>query len=208
MNAGMQESGTVKISSAKNTKIEVFCDMKTDDGGWIVFQRRVNSNVSFEKNWQAYENGFGNLKGNFWLGLKALHSLTSSGRWTLRIDLKSANGDRGYAKYTDFKIGNEETKYKLMIGEYSGNINDALTRNKGMKFTTYDNDNDLYSINCAAAFKGGWWHRDCFFTNLNNWHPAKNIQGRQDAYDRMSWQPWKKVWGGIVFSEMKMKIEN
>jgi len=33
-----------------------------------VFQRRVDDTLSFEKNWNDYANGFGDLLGNFWLG--------------------------------------------------------------------------------------------------------------------------------------------
>ena len=37
----------------------------------------------------------------------------------------------------------------------------------GMKFTTYDQDNDLLWIgNCANARRGGWWYNSCFFACL------------------------------------------
>ena len=40
-----------------------------------VFQKRVNLNVSFSRNWNEYKQGFGNLDGDFWLGeLKPLLS--------------------------------------------------------------------------------------------------------------------------------------
>ena len=31
----------------------------------------------------------------------------------------------------------------------------------GMKFTTYDKDNDLWSSNCAEQRGGGWWFAAC-----------------------------------------------
>ena len=53
--------------------------MDTDDGGWTVFQRRMDGSVDFYLNWIDYENGFGDLNGKFWLGLSKIHRLTQDG---------------------------------------------------------------------------------------------------------------------------------
>ena len=37
-----------------------------------VFQKRVNLNVNFSRNWNEYKQGFGNLNGDFWLGELAI----------------------------------------------------------------------------------------------------------------------------------------
>jgi len=51
----------------------IYCDITTDDGGWIVVQRnRKNSQLSFNKNWREYEDGFGDLNNDFWAGLKLM----------------------------------------------------------------------------------------------------------------------------------------
>ena len=36
-----------------------------------------------------------------------------------------------------------------------------------MKFSTKDNDNDVSKSHCAALYKGGWWYKACYHSNLN-----------------------------------------
>ncbi len=170
---GVKENGIVKVSLTKNAIVDVYCNMITDGGGWIVFQKRVSRNINFHRNWEEYEKGFGNLRGSFWLGLKTLHDLTSKGKWTLRIDLKRTNGEQGFAKYTGFKTGGRKEKYKLVFNKNSfiGNIGNELRNHHEMYFSTWDNDNDATSGNCARNLKGGWWFKACYIANLNNYYP-------------------------------------
>ena len=51
--------------------MQVLCDM--NGGGWTVFQRRFNGSVDFYRDCSSYKNGFGDLKGKFWLGNDNLH---------------------------------------------------------------------------------------------------------------------------------------
>ena len=90
--------------------------METDGGGWTVFQRRVNGSVDFNRNWADCEEGFGYLDHEFWLGLGKIHRLTEAGvSNTLRIELGDAQGNRVYAKYSTFNIGDSSTEYTLTI---------------------------------------------------------------------------------------------
>ena len=64
--------------------------------------------------------GFGNLNGEFWLGLDKIHRLTVSGGYKLRIDLEDIHGKTAFAEYSSFSVTSERAKYQLSLGSYSG----------------------------------------------------------------------------------------
>ncbi|OXA40006.1 Angiopoietin-4, partial [Folsomia candida] len=58
----------------------IICDKE-----WVLIQRRGTptppgmERTNFERFWIDYEDGFGSLEGDFWLGLKTIHELTEEG---------------------------------------------------------------------------------------------------------------------------------
>ena len=182
--------------------------METDGGGWTVFQRRQDGSVDFYRYWTDYENGFGNLNGEFWLGLSKINRLTKASS-TLRVDLGDFGGNTRYTQYTTFSVGNSTTKYILTVGGYSGTAGDSLTNSNpnygihnGMKFTTRDNDNDNDWTNCASKYSGAWWFNSCFDSHLNGayYHnPAVSIARG------IIWYYWKGYYYSLKFSEMKTR---
>ena len=94
--------------------------MKTSGGGWTVFQRRLDGSVDFYRGWQDYQNGFGNLNGEFWLGLDKIHRLTTTSKNELRIDMEDTYGNTRYAEYDFFAVTSEQQKYQLSLGTYAG----------------------------------------------------------------------------------------
>ena len=178
-----------------------YCDADSDGGGWLVVQRRKDGSVSFNRGWKEYEEGFGDLNGEFWYGLQPLNCLTSQGQWELRIDLTHSNGTKTYLHYKKFAVGSASDKYPLQISQFTGIYPVdpfSLYSLNGFKFTTKDSDNDVYRGNCAIKGDGGtnnngWWYGKCSHIRLNRQYSTKQtiwING---------------VWYYYTFIEMKIK---
>ena len=176
-------TGTYEISDVCNTespflrvpseKLSVRCDMDTDDGGWIVIQRRVNGGtVNFTKNWDTCEQGFGDLEGEFWFGLRNIHCLTTREEVELRIDMKRTNGAHINWTYQEFRVDGPEDNYRLHISQGEGTTGtpDGLAYHNNSPFSTYDRDNDAHNTNCAVTHKAGWWYKGCRHTVLTAPH--------------------------------------
>ncbi|XP_075711188.1 fibroleukin [Rhinoderma darwinii] len=180
----------------KNKTYEVYCDMDSMGGGWTVVQRRKDGTMSFNRTWDEYKNGFGNLSGEFWLGNDRIHLLTKSSNMILKIELEDFKGAKEYANYDQFYVANEYLKYKLSVSGYSGTAGDALHFSKQYNhdqkfFTTPDKDNDRYpSGNCGAYYSSGWWFDACMSANLNGKYYEKEYKGVRNG---IFWGTWKGV---------------
>ena len=180
-----------------------YCDADSDGGGWLVFQRRKDGSVSFDRGWTEYEEGFGDLNGEFWYGLQPLNCLTSQGQWELRIDLTHSNGTKTYLHYKKFAVGSASDKYRLKISQFTGIYPvDPFSKHplNNMKFTTKDSDNDMLNGNCAVSGNGksnnGWWQNRCSHIHLN-----QKYSEIDKIYDG-------RAWHNYLFSEMKIRPMN
>ena len=164
---GCRKDGVYTIDPGCGKPFNVSCDMK--NGGWTVFQSRMDGSVDFYRNWADYVAGFGLLKGEHWLGLEKLVCLTTRRpRTELRVDLADYEGNYKYAQYSFFSVGNSGTNYRLNIAGYTGTAGNSLTYHNGMQFSTKDRDNDRYSSgSCASANRGAWWYNSCTHSSLN-----------------------------------------
>ena len=187
--AGFKKSGVYTVNPTNKASFEVFCDMKTDGGGWTVFHKRFNGAWDFYRGWEEYKNGFGDIREEFWLGNEKIHQLTEIPS-QLRVEIKTKNDGNHYAKYSTFTVTNEASNYTLLVWFYSGTAKDQLTQHRGMAFTTKDRDNDESGDNCAVGAKGAWWYNSCWSSNLNSNYGDSNYH-------------WN--WGSLVASEMKLK---
>ena len=179
--------------------------MVTNGGGWTVFQRRQDGSVDFYRNWTDYENGFGNLTGEFWLGLGKINRLTKEQSNTLRVDLGDYSNNKAYAQYATFSVGDSTTEYTLTVGGYSGTAGNSLDWHNGMKFTTRDNDNDQWVNNCGWRYVGGWWFNSCFYSYLNGRYQHKPSVSHGNG---TIWYAWKGWYYSLKFTEMKFNHSN
>ncbi|XP_052413334.1 tenascin-like isoform X2 [Carassius gibelio] len=192
---------TVYLRGDESQPLQVYCDMTTDGGGWIVFVRRQSGKVEFFRNWKNYTAGFGDLNDEFWLGLSNLHKITSSGQYELRVDLRD-KGESAYAQYDKFSVSEPRSRYKVHVGGYSGTAGDSMTYHHGRPFSTYDNDHDIAVTNCALSYKGAFWYKNCHRVNIMGRY------GDNSHSKGVNWFHWKGHEHSIEFAEMKIRPAN
>ncbi|CAF95088.1 unnamed protein product, partial [Tetraodon nigroviridis] len=141
-----------------------------------------------------------------WLGLRKVFALTKnkSRKWILRVDLWDHEGNSAFAQYSDFRLGDEKSAFKLHVGQFSGNAGDAIrgrhsgVDQNGFGFSTIDRDNDgcspcifgdIAETECASSSGGAWWFSRCGSAALNgDWHPAGDHIGWASG---LHWDTWK-----------------
>ncbi|XP_063803824.1 angiopoietin-related protein 5-like [Pseudophryne corroboree] len=202
-----------------NVTFQVSCEMSAA-GGWTLMQNHNGEDgLSFNQVWADFENGFGRLDGEHWLGLKYIFLLTSqhSKPSKLRISIGDFAGNIAYAQYTAFSVGNAGLFYKLSLGKYSGTAGDAFhgdigntaTNQDGSYFSTQDqpNDNctpmcssgDILYPSCSYYQQAGWWFNACGLANLNgDWHSSDDIY---NWISSVSWPTWRAN-QSLKFSKM------
>uniref|UniRef100_I3M282 Tenascin C n=1 Tax=Ictidomys tridecemlineatus TaxID=43179 RepID=I3M282_ICTTR len=192
---------TIYLNGDKAQALEVFCDMTSDGGGWIVFLRRKNGREDFYRNWKAYAEGFGDRREEFWLGLDNLSKITAQGQYELRVDLQD-HGETAFAVYDKFSVGDAKTRYRLKVEGYSGTAGDSMAYHNGRSFSTFDKDTDSAITNCALSYKGAFWYKNCHRVNLMGRYGDNNhSQG-------VNWFHWKGHEYSIQFAEMKLRPSN
>ncbi|XP_078621158.1 microfibril-associated glycoprotein 4-like [Branchiostoma floridae x Branchiostoma japonicum] len=196
---GSIASGVFSIKPAHvNDPVSVYCDQTTDGGGWTVIQRRFDGSLEFFRYIGAYQAGFGDPNGEYWLGLDNMYSLTHQNAYELYIELEDWAGNVKYARYSTFSVGPEGNSI-LSVGGYSGTagdgfaLSDSSYNNNGAQFGTRGHDRDTYPFDSRADwYGGGWWYDYFSHSNLNGpyfqdtdgfnydngygvyWHPFNN----------------------------------
>ncbi|KAI5616130.1 fibrinogen alpha chain precursor [Silurus asotus] len=216
------QSGLFRVKPAGSEEVvEVYCDQATVLGGWILIQQREDGSVNFNRTWNEYRVGFGKIdkdgKGEFWIGNHVLHLLTQK-KSVLRVELEDWAGNEVYAEY-NVQVGSEKEGFQLSLSSYTGDAGDALVQgvanmgsflsHAGMKFSTFDRDNDKWEKNCAEMYGGGWWYNNCQSANLNGvyYTGGKYDPAGQSPYEvenGVVWLPFKAA--DYSLQSVRMKI--
>nr|XP_017087449.2 fibrinogen alpha chain-like [Drosophila bipectinata] len=127
---------------------------------WMkVFYRRGSSKL-FNRTYEDYERGFGNVGINgtdeFFIGLKQLHLLMNENPHELMVTTMENVFQRRTCNH--FVVGSQNEGYMLKsIGKCTGNANMLFPR-QGSTFSTFDRDEDGFpDRNLAEEVGFGWW---------------------------------------------------
>ena len=122
----------------------------------------------------------------------------------LHVYLEDFDNVHAYAAYSTFDISDRSGEYRLTVGGYHGNAGDSLSYHNGLRFSTYDNDNDndAYSRNCALSFSGAWWYRGCHEVHLNGLY----FHGEHSSYaNGVNWYAFRGYHYSLKIAELKMR---
>lgn len=157
-------SGVYTIQTGPFSKSEVWCDMEAAGGGWLTILRRTESdcNVNFDNKFESdYLDGFGDLRSDFWLGLRTMHLLTKNGDCEMRVDLYDRNNQStANINYSIFKVENSPD-YTLKVNGFNtvnASLADSLGQFDGMVFKS-PHKKPSEKTDCATGSgRGGWWY--------------------------------------------------
>uniref|UniRef100_A0A0K8U109 Tenascin-N n=2 Tax=Bactrocera latifrons TaxID=174628 RepID=A0A0K8U109_BACLA len=159
------------------------------DETWLLIQRRINDKLSFNRNWQEYKNGFGDLTGSFFIGLERLHKLLLGTNSLLWIQLGTATNDSPYRIYTNFLIANETEQYRLVSLDIE-NLRDDLVNAKDWRFQTFDAGNE-----CAKTMQSGWWYNET---------KEQNVCSSGNLHTKLGNVIWNN-WDDVVYVHMAIR---
>ncbi|KAA8586951.1 hypothetical protein FQN60_000787 [Etheostoma spectabile] len=206
-----------------DSSFEVFCEMDYMGGGWTVMQRRTDGLTDFKRPWAAYVDGFGNLAGEHWLGLRKVFHIVNQKdtRFQLHIALVSHDDVTTYASYDDFQLDNETEFFSIHLGRYAGSAGDAFRgydqdqNQDTAPFSASDVDNDGCNPSCSIDNRTvescstqhnqtGWWFNQCGLANLNGC--PKDEEQNQGLRTHILWDTWRQNGVPHIIKSVTMKV--
>ncbi|XP_067685874.1 techylectin-5B-like [Haliotis asinina] len=166
-------------------------------GGNTYIQIHDDGSTHFNRSWQEYKDGFGDLTKDFWLGNDKIAYITNGRSQLLLFKTKDISStvyrQRIYKSFTLSQDGlytmTYERSWAHIRPEYIGG--DCLAELKGQPFSTFDRDNDESPLNCAQEHQSGFWFKDCTPCNPNGvW---------SETPDKMrAGVPWEMFWTPVT----------
>lgn len=201
---GVRVSGVYAIRPTGSQAFVVFCDMSRDYGETVI-QRRKDGSVNFDQTWEKYENGFGDFQGEFWLGLRKIHSLVAQGNSVLHIQLEDLKQGRRSIEYR-LNLSGPERNYTIQVTHLSGDLPDPMSNHRGVMFSTKDWDNRGHGRSaCGQGLSGGWWLDTCGDANLNGRYFHARAKGRQERRRGVHWRAGPKSLHALQLTQISVR---
>uniref|UniRef100_A0A8D8AUW1 Techylectin-5B n=1 Tax=Culex pipiens TaxID=7175 RepID=A0A8D8AUW1_CULPI len=204
---GVYTFGEIELNEANRDFNRRYCYFATDGPAWTVIQRRKLDDLqeNFNRSWNEYKYGFGDLSHEFWLGNDFINTLTYDDNVELRVELWDFEGNSAWAEFKTFRIDSERFNYNLMVSEYHGNASDAMSYHNDQDFSTFDRANDKSngSFACALTYGSGWWFNSCAESNLNGVYYADDPKVHKST--GILWETWL---GDYSLKESTMMIRS
>lgn len=129
-----------------------YCDGKTDGGGWLLIERRKSGEDRFYQRSASLDwLNFGDISGDFWMGLDIIHMLTAKKPMELMVEIKYCDGKLGRFKYDKFEVGPAESQFQLHLDPgKDDSLGEGLGSSNGQHFGS---DTVVASQHLSA----GWW---------------------------------------------------
>ncbi|XP_063075744.1 angiopoietin-related protein 3-like [Engraulis encrasicolus] len=176
---GLRKSGLYPIQPAQSQPFIVYCDITTD-GASTVIQRRQDGSLDFDQTWKTYEDGFGNFKGEFWLGLKKIYAIAQHNDTIVRIQAEDSKQGKHVVEY-NLMIEDASSDYAIHLRSTDSDQLHPVGNKSAIRFSTKDHLNDEnQDPSCANDYTGGWWFSSCGDINLNGRHTLSRPRGRTE----------------------------
>uniref|UniRef100_A0A8C5P0M1 Angiopoietin-related protein 3 n=1 Tax=Jaculus jaculus TaxID=51337 RepID=A0A8C5P0M1_JACJA len=197
---GEHASGVYTIKPYNSQVFNVYC--YTESGStWTLIQHRKDGSLNFNETWENYRNGFGQLDGEFWLGLEKIYSIVTQTNYILRIELEDWKDNKHYVEYS-FHLGDHETNYTLRVTEIAGNVPMALLEHQELMFSTWDHRAKGH-LDCPESHSGGWWwHGGCGENNLNGKYNKPRAKSKSEKRRGIYWRSQNGKLQSIKSSKM------
>ncbi|XP_064601229.1 ficolin-3-like [Liolophura sinensis] len=171
---GYRENGVYRVLLPGKKLGLVWCDFEYSDDssgrGWMVVQRRINGELDFNKTWEEYRQGFGDLSSEFWLGNEYIWPLLNSSKFSIYVKIFL-----GGNQTSNFSLSDNANNYLCSEAEdYQLYYDDVTYRPfassqyplSGSTFMTWDRKQ--LRPGCPPL-DGGWWYseRECHRRKTN-----------------------------------------
>lgn len=171
------------------------------------------------------------LTGEFWLGLRKIHSLVAQGNSVLHVQLEDLKQGRRSIEYR-FTLSGPERNYTIQVTHLSGDLPDPMSNHRGVMFSTKDWDNRRHGHSACGQglsgatdefhtprlrdsnsifwlhllfFAGGWWLGACGGANLNGRYFNPRAKGRQERRRGVHWRVGPKSLHALQLTQISVR---